>query len=174
MIRAGATWIAQQLGLKKARVSEKIEPWWKRRIKRDIKRLRKDINFLERSKSDELKSQVKLRNLDKKYGIRKNGLSTVIEELKQLLVAKSAKIKRYNQRITQYRQNRLFQVDQMRLFWEWNEEERGAIELPMLRNLKIIGIIYGVFKKNMKRMLSGFMNLRMWQKQVISCKRLFV
>ena len=130
LIRAGAAWIAQHLGLKRVRVGKKTEPWWKRRIERDIKRLRKDINILERSKRGELKSQAKFRDLDKNYCIRKKGLSTVIEELKQRLLAKSAKIKRYEQRITQYRQNRLFQVDQKKLFQEWNEDKREEIEIP--------------------------------------------
>ena len=36
------------MGLKRKPVGKKSEPWWKRRIKGDIKRLRKDVNILER------------------------------------------------------------------------------------------------------------------------------
>ena len=43
---------------------------------------------------------------------RKKGLKTVIEELKQRMLAKSAKVKRYQQRIEQFRQNRIFDLDQ--------------------------------------------------------------
>jgi len=42
----------------------------------------------------------------KKYRVRRKGLATVIEELKQRILAKAAKITRYNQRIDQYRINR--------------------------------------------------------------------
>ena len=37
---------------------------------------------------------------------RKKGLKTVIEKLKQRMLAKSSKVKRYQQRIEQFRQNR--------------------------------------------------------------------
>ena len=41
----------------------------------------------------------------------KKGIKTVVEELKQRMIAKCAKIKRYDQRINQFRQNRIFSVD---------------------------------------------------------------
>jgi len=46
--------------------------------------------------------------LSERYKIDQKGLSTVLEELKQRVLAKMAKIKHYNERIQQYRQNRLF------------------------------------------------------------------
>ena len=54
----------------------------------------------------------------------------VLEELKQKLVAKSAKIKRYEQRITQYRQNRLFETDQKKVYKELNGEFNGDSVIP--------------------------------------------
>ena len=39
--------------------------------------------------------------LDRKYNIKKEGLTTVIEELKQRIMVKSVKIKRYQQQISQ-------------------------------------------------------------------------
>ena len=44
----------------------------------------------------------------------------MIEELKQRVLAKIAKVKRYEQRVKQYRQNRLFQSDQERFYVELN------------------------------------------------------
>ena len=57
-------------------------------------------------------------------------MSVVIEELKQRQLAKSAKIKRYEQRIKQYRQNRLFQTDQRKLYQELNGEVRAENVIP--------------------------------------------
>ena len=42
------------------------------------------------------------------------------EELKQRILAKAAKISRYKQRIQQYRINRLFRVDQKKVYNEFN------------------------------------------------------
>ena len=43
-------------------------------------------------------------------------MNNVIEELKQRLSAKTAKIRRYEQRIEQYKQNRMFRYDQKRVY----------------------------------------------------------
>ena len=44
----------------------------------------------------------------------------MIEELKQRILAKAAKISRYEQRIQQYRINRLFKVDQKKVYNKFN------------------------------------------------------
>ena len=54
----------------------------------------------------------------------------MVEELKQRMIAKSAKIKRYDQRINQFRQNRIFSVDQKNIYKELNGSEARANEVP--------------------------------------------
>ena len=49
-------WIAEKMGLKKIEIKEEKEPWWKRRIEGDIKRLKKDICKLESKSKEELGS----------------------------------------------------------------------------------------------------------------------
>ena len=44
----------------------------------------------------------------------------MIEELKQRILAKASKIRRYEERIKQYRQNRLFTIDQNKVYREIN------------------------------------------------------
>ena len=44
----------------------------------------------------------------------------MIEELKQRILAKAAKLSRYKQTIQQYRINRLFKVDQKKVYNEFN------------------------------------------------------
>ena len=44
----------------------------------------------------------------------------MIEELKQRMLAKSAKVKRYEQRIEQFRQNRIFGLKQKKIYAELN------------------------------------------------------
>ena len=56
--------------------------------------------------------------LDRKYRIKTKGEDTVIEELKQRLQAKATKLKRYENRIQQFKINRSFQQDQKKVYQE--------------------------------------------------------
>ena len=54
----------------------------------------------------------------------------VIGELKQRLIAKKAKVKRYKQRISQFRQNQLFHVNQKQVYKDLNGEKQGDRIIP--------------------------------------------
>ena len=90
-----------------------------------------------------------MKELYEKYRVKKKGLKTVIEELKQRMLANSAKVKRYEQRIEQFRQNRIFDVDQKTIYAEFN---RNEIRLNGVSNAeeckKFWGDIWGVRKED--------------------------
>ena len=69
----------------------------------------------------------KLLGLQEKYKVKRKGLKTVIEELKQRMLAKSAKVRWFEQRIEQFRQNRLFSVNQKRTHSEFNGGEGDQV-----------------------------------------------
>ena len=50
LIKAVGVGLADQLGPKKYEDGKKKDPWWKRRIEKDIKQMKKDITILERVK----------------------------------------------------------------------------------------------------------------------------
>ena len=52
--------------------------------------------------------------------MKTKGLETVIEELKQRMVVDSAKVRTYEQRIEQFRQNRTFDFDLKNMYKEFN------------------------------------------------------
>ena len=121
LIKAGSVVIARQLGLRNlaecgGNWQKRREPWWKRRIENDIKLLRRSISILDQKMRGKLRRIWKFKELEKKYRIRKKGVRVVFEELKQRLVAKKTKIKRYEQRYQQYVQNRMFRVDQKKFY----------------------------------------------------------
>ena len=122
LIKAASVWVAEQIELKKRDYREKNEPRWKHRIEGDIKKLRQDVHLLARYFKRELESKKKQKRkeLFEKYSVKKKGLKTVIEELKQRMLAKSAKLKRYKQRIEQFRQNRIFDLAQKKIYAELN------------------------------------------------------
>ena len=71
------------------------------------------MNLLTRDLKGELgsKKKQKMKELYEKYIFKKEGLKIVIEELKQRMLAKSAKVKRYEQRIEQFRHSRAFDLN---------------------------------------------------------------
>jgi len=73
-----------------------------------------------------VRSEGKANIVKEKYRVRRKGLVTVIEELKQRILSKAAKITRYNQTIDQYRINRLFKVDQKKVYNELNGNSRSS------------------------------------------------
>lgn len=104
-------WVAEQLGLKKAEHRKNKEPWWKRRIDGDIKRPKQEVNFLEGESNGELglkKRKRKLRELNEGHGVKSKELKLIIEESKKRMLARSAKTRRYDQKIKQSRQNNFF------------------------------------------------------------------
>ena len=117
------------------------------------KNLKHDINLLNRESKGELgnKKQWKLKHLEEKYKVRREGINTVIEELKQRILAKSAKQKRYEQRITQFRQNRILNVDQKKIYTEFNGSALRSTDVPNAEeSRKFWGEIWSVEKKHSK------------------------
>ena len=93
LIKAAGVWVADQLGLRKYEGGEKKDPW-KRRIEEDIKQLKKYINILEKLKKGQIvaRKEGKAKLIEEKYGVKRKGLTTVIEELKQRKITKAAKL----------------------------------------------------------------------------------
>ena len=64
------------------------------------------------------------------YHMKAKGRKRVKEELKQRVTAKAAQIKRYTDRIKQYRQNRMFQDNQRRFYDEIDREGTQSNIIP--------------------------------------------
>ena len=76
------------------------------------------------------KKKQKMKELYEKYRAKKKGLKTVIEELKQRMLEKSAKLKRYEQRFEQFRQNRIFDLDQKKIYVKLNGNGIRSNDVP--------------------------------------------
>ena len=121
LLKSVIVYVRKRTGLKTCGSTNKkeSEPWWKRRIKKTINEVRKHINTLERQQRGEVRRKEKYQELDN-YNIQQKGIRTVIEELKQLLHAKTAKLKRYEERVNQYKINRMFVQNQKRVYQQMN------------------------------------------------------
>ena len=90
-----------------------------------------------------------MKELYEKYRVKRKGLKTVIEELKQSMLAKNAKVKRYVQRIEQFRQNRIFDLNQKKIYAELNRNEIRSNDVPNAEECtKFWGDILGVRKEH--------------------------
>ena len=112
-VKAGATIDFERMEIRKS-VKPQLELFWKRRIENDIARLRINLSRLDdwfkgKQKKDGKRKKEELRN---KYSIKVKGFKVVIEELKQIISAKSEKLRRYGGRGNQYKQNKLFRCNQ--------------------------------------------------------------
>ena len=92
---AGAVVVTNRLGVKIDKVAGRKEPMWKRRLQNKIKEFRKDLSQLEASKDKDISNFRHWERLEKKYSIRVKRLNVVIEELKQIITAVAAKVRRY-------------------------------------------------------------------------------
>ena len=129
LLHASAVLVGELLDIKEPKKKEQKEPYWKRRIEDDIKKLRKDLSkidawFKGKWRNDKAKEK---KDLDKKYRLKAKGFNTVTEELRQRIAAKSSKIRRYLNRIKQFQDNRRFKSNQGRFFKDINGGQEKTI-----------------------------------------------
>ena len=127
---ASANVVAEAVGYKTFEKRQTQDPWWKRRIDEKIKELRKDLSRILNMKQGKLRKGGQEEKLERKYSVRKKGVDVAIEELKQRITAKAAKMKRYEGRINQFRQNKLFQNNQKTLFEELEGNKHNVNDMP--------------------------------------------
>ena len=97
-----------------------------------------------------------LETLQRKYKLKETKLLEVKEELIQKLKAKSGKIKRYDQRIKQYHQNRQFRNNESGFYSRLNSKDvHVTSEIPGKKKQKSFGQTYGVKMEHVMKMPSG-------------------
>ena len=92
MFYAEAVVVTNRLGVRTDKVAGRKEPMWKRRLKKKINELRKDLSQLETSRDKDNSNFRHWERLERKYSIRVKRLNVVIEELKQRITAIAAKV----------------------------------------------------------------------------------
>ena len=91
LLKAAANVRSKLVGCKrKTKGKKQKKPWWKRRLESQMEDMRKDLGILECTKKEKNR---KSKITEKKYHIKSRGVVVVIEELKQRVIAKSAKKK---------------------------------------------------------------------------------
>ena len=90
-----------------------------------------------------------MKELYEKYRLKKKGLKPEIEELKQRILAKSTKVKRPQERIEQFRQSRIFDLDQKKIYAELNRDGIRSSDVPNAKECtKFWSDIWGARKEH--------------------------
>ena len=108
LIYADAVIVNEIVGVKSSGKTTDKEPWWKRRLQKQVSELNKDLGRVNALMQEKKIKQKHKDELQRRYKIKKKGLGVVREEIKQIIIAKTGKVKRYSDRISQYQQNRMF------------------------------------------------------------------
>ena len=122
LLYAGAFVVTNRLGVKIDKVAGRKEPMWNRRLQNKTNELRKDLSHLEASKEKGISNFKHWERLERKYSIRVKRLNIVVEELKQRITAIAVKVRRYQGRVDNYRQNRLFDNNQRQFYRELDQK----------------------------------------------------
>ena len=137
MFYAGAVAVTNRLGVKIDKVAWRKEPMRKRRLQNNIKEHRKDLSQLEASKDKDISKFRHWERLGRKCSIRVKRLNVAVEELKQIISAIAANVRRYQGRLDSYIQNRLFENNQRQFYRELDqEEERCDNDQPVAEESK--------------------------------------
>ena len=116
LLLAAGRVVQRKVGTKRNENGKAKEPLWKRRLRSKMSDIRKDLGRVECWKRGELANVDLKYELERKYLVKKKGIDVVIEELKQRMKTIQYRIKRYKDRTEQYKQNRIFETNQKRLY----------------------------------------------------------
>ena len=94
---------------------------------REAKGITKELGQLNRMRRGELQNEDVISKLERNFNLKRKGAGVVHEEVWQRLVAVEATLKKYDNRTKQYRQNRLFESNQMRLLNELAGTQRESV-----------------------------------------------
>ena len=110
--------------------------------------------------------------------MKKKGIKLVIEELEQRLIAKKTKVKRYEQRISQFRQKQLFQVNQKQVYKGLNREKQDDRIIPNFEDsIKFWSDLWSIRKEHkqqgdwLKSCRKQFENLNSMERKLKSVKK---
>ena len=118
--------MTNRLGVKINDRAERKKPGQRRSLQNKIKELRKYLGQLNSSKDKEVSNAMDWPTLKRTYHIRVKTLGVAIEELNQRIVAIAANVRRCQERVDRFKQNRMFQKNQRQFYRELNEERERS------------------------------------------------
>ena len=139
LIYSAATVITRHCGVKlvKKKQTAHKQPAWKRKIEKEIEQWRGEISILEEvSKGSRVKSG-KVAKLKGKYKIRDpSDIPPITETLKQKVLAKAQRVRRYEKRGKFFRQNRIFKTDAKKFYRQLGKGQQKVEKVPSVNEIE--------------------------------------
>ena len=120
LIYAGAKLVFEKIGISSKITKEKSKPGWEFRLETQIKILRKQLKLTKQKKNAEI-------NRIRKEKTTQEKLTIQLEEIYQKVLSKEGRLKRYRQRVKQFRLNRTFQNNERKFYQLLEGDDRGVI-----------------------------------------------
>ena len=135
---AAASVVTEMINPKKKKQHRtRKQPKWKEDIEKDIKRKRNDLSLLTEMEQNRLTNQRKVRQMKKRYTIKNmTDIPQAKEKLKQQIQAKAQRIRRYEKRSKQFRQNKIFKTDAKKFYRELGKGQITVKEPPPLTEIE--------------------------------------
>ena len=121
LIYAGAKLVCENIGIPSKKPKAKSKPGWEFRLETQIENLRKQLKVVKQKKNAEI---------NRKEKTTQEKLTVQLEELHQKVLAKEGTLKRYRQRVKQYRQNRTFQNNERKFYQELGGDDNKTHQQP--------------------------------------------
>ena len=109
LIYAGAKLVCGKIGIPLKSKKKKSKPEWEIRLETQMKNLRKQARMIKQKRDAEICGNRNEKSTQEEIIIQ-------LEEMKQKVLAKEGRLKRYQQRVKQYRQNRAFQNNERKFY----------------------------------------------------------
>lgn len=137
LIYAAATVVTEKAGkaskVRKRRIRRHKQPKWKERIQKQVKEMRAELSLITEIENGNNSENInkKKNYLNRKYNITSRAkLLETKEMLKMKIQAKAQRLRRYEKRTKQYRQNRMFYEDRKKLYRELGNEKVKVEKAP--------------------------------------------
>ena len=140
LIYAGEKLVYENIGIPSKNMKEKSKPRWEFRLETQIENLRKQLKVVKQKKNAEI---------NRKEKTTQEKLTVQLEEIQQKVLAKEGRLKRYRQRVKQYRQNRTFQNNERKFYQQLRGDD---INSRMRKKPNGSGLKYGNQNNIMKRL----------------------
>ena len=145
LIYAGAKLVCENIGIPSKNTKAKSKPGWEFRLETQIENLWKQLKVVKQKKNAEI---------NRKEKTTQEKLTVQLEEIHQKVLAREGRLKRYRQRVKQYRQNRVSRTMKENSINYWEGIRIKHSNSRMRKKQNGSGLKYGN-QNNIRKRLNG-------------------
>ena len=129
LIYAGAKLVCEKIGIPSKSTKKQSKPGWEIRLEIKIKKLRKQARIIRKRGAE----------ISEKEQVTWGKITVQLEKINQKVLAKKGRLKRYRQRVKQYRQNRTFQNNERKFYQQFGGSDTKTYQQPDIKETERFG-----------------------------------